>query len=87
MKRIDRRKFLYSTALAGGGFALGGLVARAELVASNSRSLVAPKGAGAYGALRPLASKNTNETFLALPEGFQYNVLGKTGSVMSDNNP
>lgn len=87
MNKVNRRKFLYSTALAGGGFVFSGLKARAGLVASNGRSLVATKGTGAYGALRPLASKNTNETFLALPEGFQYNVLGKTGSMMSDNNP
>ena len=37
-----------------------------------------------YGELVPTAAKNTGEMVLALPRGFEYNVLGKTGDKMSD---
>lgn len=37
-----------------------------------------------YGPLRPAKSNNTDETVLALPEGFQYTVIGRTGTKMSD---
>ncbi|MGH9943993.1 MAG: alkaline phosphatase PhoX [Pyrinomonadaceae bacterium] len=39
---------------------------------------------GGYGPLRPLKSRNTGETFLALPEGYEYNVIGRAGARMSD---
>jgi len=32
-------------------------------------------------------SENTGETLLALPEGFKYNVFGRTGAIMSDGKP
>ncbi len=37
-----------------------------------------------YGALRPAKTRNTGETLLMLPEGFEYNALGRTGAKMSD---
>jgi secreted PhoX family phosphatase len=40
-----------------------------------------------YGDLAPTAAKNTGEVMLALPRGFEYNVIGKVGSVMSDGRP
>lgn len=40
--------------------------------------------AGGYGELVPMATKNTGETFLALPRGFEYNVFGKVKSPMTD---
>ncbi|MDX2029112.1 MAG: DUF839 domain-containing protein [Blastocatellia bacterium] len=42
---------------------------------------------GGYGPLRPARTKNTGEALLALPEGFEYNALGKTGDRMSDGTP
>ncbi|MBC7932676.1 MAG: DUF839 domain-containing protein, partial [Rubrivivax sp.] len=39
------------------------------------------------GTLRPTKARNTGETFLALPEGFEYNVIGKAGAKMSDGRP
>jgi uncharacterized protein len=57
---------------------LTGLVARgARAHAQNSVAL-------GYGPLQPTASRNTQETLLALPEGFTYTVLGARGSTMSD---
>ena len=48
------------------------------------RSLFTLPNNGGYGALRPTKARNTGETWLALPDGFEYTALGKTGSKMSD---
>jgi len=40
-----------------------------------------------YGDLFPTAAKNTGEIFLKLPKGFEYNVLGKQGSMLADGRP
>jgi secreted PhoX family phosphatase len=34
--------------------------------------------------LPPPLRKNTGEVCLALPQGFEYNVIGKKGAAMSD---
>lgn len=74
--KIARRDFLVSAGMAGvGATSLACLVNRAALTVD------APP---LYGPLQPTKSTNTNETVLALPEGFQYTVIGKTGAKMSD---
>ncbi|HKX28450.1 MAG TPA: alkaline phosphatase PhoX [Blastocatellia bacterium] len=63
------------------------LVAAKELSGSSFHvDLIAAKGAGAYGALRPSPSRNTGELLLALPDGFNYTVFSRTGDLMSDGN-
>ena len=37
--------------------------------------------------MRAAKARNTGEEILTLPEGFEYNVIGKTGTKMSDGNP
>ena len=37
-----------------------------------------------YGPLRPTVADNTRDRWLALPAGFSYSVMGKTGAPMSD---
>lgn len=69
-------------ASGGAAVAFSGLGRRAEILAKTD-NLSALKAYG-YGDLAPSAAKNTGETYLALPQGFEYNVLGKTGKVMSD---
>lgn len=55
---------------------------RAEnLVHADDLSAVRATG---YGELFPTATKNTGETFLALPKGFEYKVFGKKGAAMAD---
>jgi secreted PhoX family phosphatase len=77
MNNIDRRKFLSTTPLA------VGLAMRAlENVKANG-SAVSNHSVG-YGALLPTKSRNTGEALLALPEGFEYTVIGRTGSKMAD---
>jgi len=78
---------MLSGAGAGCGLALRGLVARALAASPDYRHLVAAKGAGGYGPLRPVPSSNTREALLALPENFQYTVFGRTGAPMSDKRP
>ncbi len=84
MTRFDRRAFLGVTPFAVGAAlqTFAALNARGDL-----NRLIAPTGAGSYGGLLPAKARNTGETILSLPEGFEYAVLGKTGAKMSDGNP
>lgn len=86
MPKFDRRMFLKST-LAGGAFVgFAGLVNRLGLFeSSGSHSLAV--GPSVYGSLSPTPSVNTGEVFLALPPGFQYNVIGRAGSLMTNGQP
>src|SRR5688572_4542224 len=84
---MDRRSFISNIALAGGGIALasGSLGRRAQaFVARGNLDTLRSYG---FGELIPAATKNTGETFLALARGFEYNVIGKVGSKMSDGRP
>ncbi len=67
-----------------GGLALAcsSLGRRAEAFTANGE-IGSLRSAG-FGKLAPTAAKNTGETYLALPPGFQYNVIGKLGDKMSD---
>ena len=81
---MNRRSFLANLTAFTGGVALAGtsLGRRAEAFLQTG-DLSAFRAAG-FGELFPTAAKNTGETFLALPKGFEYNVLGKRGTKMSD---
>lgn len=80
MNQFSRRTFLGYTpfAVSAAMQTFAALDPRASLA-----SLLAPANGG-YGPLQPKAARNTAETLLALPEGFEYNVLGKAGAKMSD---
>lgn len=81
---MDRRSFLSSLAASSASLAIASnvLARRAEfLTATPDNSLLKSPG---YGPLIPTASKNTGETFLALPKGFEYNVMGRTGTELAD---
>jgi secreted PhoX family phosphatase len=81
---MDRRSFISILGSSSGGLALAcsGLSKRAETFAATG-DLSALRAAG-YGELVPTASKNTGETFLALPKGFDYNIIGKFDSPLTD---
>lgn len=68
-----------------GGLALAcsGLANRVFLM-DNSANLEKFKAIG-FGELIPTAAKNTGETFISLPKGFEYNAFGKKGKKMSDD--
>lgn len=83
---MDRRSFLSSLGAAGGTALLfDGFAERAKafIPAGGAEGLRAT----GYGPLAPTAAKNTGETLLALPKGFEYNVVGKIGDKMSDGRP
>ena len=84
---MDRRSFLSNLTFTTAGLAAAcsGLSKRANAFAA-SGDVSAFRSAG-YGELMPTATKNTGEIFLALPKGFEYNVIGKVGSIMSDGQP
>jgi hypothetical protein len=85
---INRRKFLSRTVQTTGvAFAMQSFVARGALAASGDGRRRGRRCDGDYGDIQPTASENTGETILALPEGFKYNVFGKTGAMMSDGRP
>lgn len=83
---MDRRSFLYNISISAGGVGLvcAGLSTRAA-VFSDTGSLSELRAYG-YGELSPVAAKNTRETLISLPNGFEYNVLGKMKTKMSDGN-
>jgi uncharacterized protein len=83
---MNRRNFLWSLGLASGGAlaAFGGFQNRVRAFAE-SGDLANWRAAG-FGELVPTAAKNTGETYLALPKGFEYKVIGKVSGEMSDKN-
>ncbi len=84
---MNRRSFITNLTLASGGIALAGsaLGRRAETFAQNGD--IAKFRAAGFGELVPAAAKNTGETLISLPRGFEYNVLGRVKSEMSDKRP
>jgi secreted PhoX family phosphatase len=83
MTTLNRRAFLGVTP-----FAVGAALKTFAVFNTSGASgrLTASLGAGGYGGLRAAKARNTGEEILTLPEGFEYNVIGKTGTKMSDGN-
>lgn len=84
---MDRRFFISNLGLASGGLAIAcSSLGRRAQAFSNTGDISNFRAAG-YGELIPTAAKNTGETFVALPKGFEYNVIGKVKGAMSDGRP
>jgi uncharacterized protein len=81
---MDRRSFISAIGISSSGLALAcsALSKRAETFAATP-DLSSLRAAG-YGQLIPTASKNTGEIYLALPKGFEYNVIGKLDAPLAD---
>lgn len=79
---INRRNFLMAASIGGASLAFGAFLRRAEIFASTN-NFEALRAVG-YGGLSPMTAKNTGETYLALPQDFQYTVIGKKGDPMKD---
>jgi hypothetical protein len=88
MTTYDRRQILKLGGLAAGtaAFAGTGLVPLTERLAG-----AAPAdrrhGKADYGPISPVAPINGGPAWLALPAGFEYAVLSRTGAPMSDGSP
>lgn len=84
---MDRRAFLTNLTVISGGLALAGSsLLRREAVFAQTGDVLKYRATG-FGELIPTAAKNTGETYLSLPKGFEYNVLGKVKTQMSDGRP
>jgi secreted PhoX family phosphatase len=81
---MDRRSFISSLGISAGSIALASISLGKRAAAYADTGNLAEFRSVGYGDLIPTATKNTGETFLALPKGFEYNVIGKVKSVMSD---
>ena len=84
---MDRRTFLRDLAYFSGGLALAcSSLGNRAMALSDSANLNAHRAIG-FGDIFPTATKNTGETFLSLPKGFEYNVFGRVKGMMSDGRP
>ena len=81
---MNRRNFLWQLGLATSGtfLAFSGFQSRARFFVENGN--LNNLRAYGFGELAPAATKNTGETFLALPKGFEYKVIGKVKGQMAD---
>lgn len=80
---MNRRSFLSRTLISGSAaLMLGGFYKRSQ--ASARLDSVSRLKAYGYGDLMPKAAANTGEKVLALPPGFEYNVIGKVGTALGD---
>ncbi|HUE81461.1 MAG TPA: alkaline phosphatase PhoX [Pyrinomonadaceae bacterium] len=87
MATIGRREFIFGAGVAGAGvLAFHAFSRRFELLRTSGGSDSFLKATG-FGPLSAAKSKNTGESLLSLPPGFEYTVFGKTGRVMSDGRP
>jgi secreted PhoX family phosphatase len=87
MTTLNRRAFLGVTPLAVGAALQSFAAINKSRIEGCHERLIASSGASSYGNLRPAKAHNTGEEILTLPEGFEYNVIGRTGVKMSDGNP
>ena len=83
---LDRRKFLKGSLAGGALLGFGGLLNRFHRFDTFGAEAFS-NDFSTYGPLFPTAANNTGETFLSLPSGFQYNVIGKAGSLMTNGQP
>lgn len=84
---MERREFLRDLTFFTGGLALASTSLGNRAMAMAESAQPAPLRAFGFGDLVPTAAKNTGETFLSLPKGFEYNVIGRVKDVMSDGRP
>lgn len=83
---MDRRTFIRDLAYFSGGLALAYSSLGNRVAIANASGANALKAFG-YGEILPTAARNTGETFLSLPKGFDYNVIGRVNILMSDGRP
>lgn len=81
---MDRRSFIANLGVFSGSLAVAcsSLGRRSEILGQTGD--ISKYRAVGYGDLFPTAAKNTGETYLSLPKGFEYNVIGKVGGAMAD---
>lgn len=86
MSAVSRRRFLKASIVSGAALGFAGFTTRLERINALGSGNAANE-APIYGPLSPKASNNTGEFFLSLPDGFNYNVIGRAGSPMTNGQP
>lgn len=81
-----RRNFLKGAIAGGALLGFGGLIARNDLFRAFGEPALAAD-LPLYGPLFPKASNNTGEVAISLPKGFQYNIIGRAGTPMTNGQP
>ena len=80
---VTRRRFVVGSAALGTSIALGGPI---SALAARSRAADARRATG-YGPLQPTPDEDGGVEYLALPAGFSYRVLNRSGDPMRDGGP
>lgn len=83
MSSINRRSFLKSAAAAAAAVPFEALIARADVLASSTRSMRALRKT-TYGSLLPAIDEATGLPLLKLPEGFRYTSFGWVGDPLAN---
>lgn len=81
---FTRKRFVQASAVAGAGIAFDDPIA--ALARRQVRGRRAAKAKG-YGPIAPRAEQTTGQAMLALPAGFTYRIVQRSGDRMSDGNP
>ncbi len=89
MTTVDRRSFLKAGGVTAGATLLGGtglqaISMRMAEAAPGKRTGKRRDAATGYGPISPTRAVNTRDSWLALPESFEYSIFSTTGSPMSD---
>jgi secreted PhoX family phosphatase len=84
LSNLGRREFLLGAGLTGAGLLAFYGLSRHSGFSGSLWTASSDSASSLLGPLLPAKTTNTGETFLALPKDFQYTVIGKTGSRMSD---
>src|SRR5687768_8453005 len=82
--RVTRRSFVTRSAALGAGLAIGGPL---TALAARTRQGARPPRATGYGPLQPTPEADSGIALLALPAGFRYRVVSRSGEPMRDGLP
>jgi hypothetical protein len=80
---VTRRRFVQASAAVGGGLALSNPLSALAAQSTEGRR---PRDPG-YGELAPTPEADTGVEFLALPKGFTYRLISRSGDPMTDGKP
>lgn len=81
---LTRRRLVQTSTASAGGILLGGPIA--ALAARTASAQKRPRVVG-YGELAPTKDLDSGLEYLALPPGFSYRVISRSGDPMTDGNP
>ncbi len=81
---VTRRNFVQGSAVVGAGIALGGPI---SAYAAHTREVRRRPRAIGYGPLQPTPEKDTGTAYLALPAGFEYRLINRSGDPMTTGGP